>query len=405
MSNHTLPTLQVKLPAPLGSLVPASTVSKKTQKLWSADLTYDQVVKLQADIKSALKRDGISAPEVKRLTKVQIAVKDIAKELKGRTLDAISLDLEQHDIGALLPKMSKKEIAELRKSIEEQGFLDEYPIVIHEGKILDGWHRYGAATAVGVVPLFRDYKGKDPAGFVMSTNVMRRHLTDDQRSGIAGKLAATDASTSTEKAAASLTVSASKAARGRRVVNHSEQLSDAVRDGTLRLIEAERILEDPELVAKLKAGYTGELSSLIPQAYETAGVGVAGPATVRLVLDTTVADHWSHSDEVYDSEGTSIGEGYFRSHPVALSDIPVEPVIESLAEACGYSTDKKAVRKVCADLLTDQEIAALYLNYDGVAPGDDIGRGKRLTAIAAHLADYFESVEFEDNDEDEDEDD
>jgi N6-adenosine-specific RNA methylase IME4 len=61
--------------------------------------------------------------------------------------------------------------------------------VLFEGQVLDGRNRYRACLDAGSSPLFRDYLGNDPLGFVISKNLHRRHLTESQRAMIAAKLA------------------------------------------------------------------------------------------------------------------------------------------------------------------------------------------------------------------------
>jgi ParB-like chromosome segregation protein Spo0J len=63
-------------------------------------------------------------------------------------------------------------------------------ITTHEGKILDGRNRYLACLKAGVAPRFEEFKGDDPIGFVISKNVHRRQLDDNQREIVAAKLAA-----------------------------------------------------------------------------------------------------------------------------------------------------------------------------------------------------------------------
>jgi|HubBroStandDraft_4_1064222.scaffolds.fasta_scaffold00333_11 N6-adenosine-specific RNA methylase IME4 len=60
-----------------------------------------------------------------------------------------------------------------------------HPIVLFEGKVLDGRNRLRACRKARVKPRFVDYKGRDPLGHVVSLNLQRRHLTESQRAVLA----------------------------------------------------------------------------------------------------------------------------------------------------------------------------------------------------------------------------
>lgn len=97
--------------------------------------------------------------------------------------------LEDHPIAQIFPMMSGEEKAELAKSIKEHG--QREPIVLLDGKILDGRNRWEACLSVGVEPKFRfyDYRkdGQSPTDYVLDTNLTRRQLTTSQRAAIAAE--------------------------------------------------------------------------------------------------------------------------------------------------------------------------------------------------------------------------
>lgn len=87
---------------------------------------------------------------------------------------------EQHPIGAAWPTLPEDDFKKLVASIESIGILDK--IVVYEGKILDGWHRYKACMELSIknIPMV-EYEGNDPGGFVIAKNEARRHSDPSQR--------------------------------------------------------------------------------------------------------------------------------------------------------------------------------------------------------------------------------
>lgn len=84
-----------------------------------------------------------------------------------------------HEYANLFPLMEGEELDRLAEDIKDNGQLE--PIWTYEDKILDGRNRFKACAQVGVTPEFRVYKGAEPILFVVSMNLIRRHLTATQR--------------------------------------------------------------------------------------------------------------------------------------------------------------------------------------------------------------------------------
>lgn len=94
-------------------------------------------------------------------------------------MDTVLNEYKPHELAERMPAMSAEDYAGLKEDIRAKGLLD--PIVLHEGKILDGINRFNACNEVGATPAFVDYEGDDAWGYVISKNVKRRHLTGSQR--------------------------------------------------------------------------------------------------------------------------------------------------------------------------------------------------------------------------------
>jgi hypothetical protein len=93
-----------------------------------------------------------------------------------------------HPYAELFPPMSPPEFDCLCGDILQHGLQEE--IVVHEGQVLEGRHRYLACLAKGVLPRFRPYAGEcgSPLAFVVAKNLHRRHLTESQRAYVATQI-------------------------------------------------------------------------------------------------------------------------------------------------------------------------------------------------------------------------
>jgi hypothetical protein len=95
--------------------------------------------------------------------------------------------MKNHEYANIFPMMTDDELSSLVEDIKTNG--QSEPIVMLEGKILDGRNRYRACEIAGVSAKFRQFTGSDPLGFVVSHNLHRRHLTESQRAMVAAKWA------------------------------------------------------------------------------------------------------------------------------------------------------------------------------------------------------------------------
>lgn len=88
------------------------------------------------------------------------------------------MDYQPHELSMAFPDMSAEQFSRLCADVKANGLL--HPIMLFEGKILDGRHRYRACIKVGITPRFEEYTGTDPVSYVTSENAARRHLTASQ---------------------------------------------------------------------------------------------------------------------------------------------------------------------------------------------------------------------------------
>ncbi len=177
------------------------------------------------------------------------------------------MELKQHPLSAAFPSMGKDEFQALKDDIENCG--QREPIIVLDGMVLDGWHRYRACIELGMkVKQFGFGTGDDPAEFVISHNLHRRHLTPSQRAAAVVACAQWQPPnlkagvqplhpTKTEPAAMGATVAphaktnaqmASEAKVSKRLIQqakavHGAGLDDPVKEGALTVQEAALIVE------------------------------------------------------------------------------------------------------------------------------------------------------------------
>jgi hypothetical protein len=97
---------------------------------------------------------------------------------------------ESHPIAEIFPMLGDKELKALAEDIKAKDLTE--PIMLFEGKVLDGRNRYRACELAEIElkpDQFTQYEGNDALGFVVSKNLHRRHLSTSRRAMIAAEIA------------------------------------------------------------------------------------------------------------------------------------------------------------------------------------------------------------------------
>ena len=156
----------------------------------------------------------------------------------------------------IFPPMEEAALAELTGDIRDHG--QREPIVVFNGKVLDGWHRYQVCGKLGIEPKTREFKGEesDALSFILSANLTRRHLTNAQRAMIADKISTMRQGARTDianfspfgeraqaDAATLLNVSKRSVERAAKVRKDAPELVDKVKSGELSLSKAATVAD------------------------------------------------------------------------------------------------------------------------------------------------------------------
>ena len=89
---------------------------------------------------------------------------------------------QYHEFCLWLPHKPET-VEDISNDMAANGFRLDRAIATHEGKILDGRHRYEAALQAGVDPVFVEFQGtkEEAIAYVTSENVARRHLNNQEK--------------------------------------------------------------------------------------------------------------------------------------------------------------------------------------------------------------------------------
>jgi ParB-like chromosome segregation protein Spo0J len=168
-----------------------------------------------------------------------------------------------HPAADLLPLLEGPEFDALVADVRAHGLRE--PIVLLDGVILDGRNRYRACRAAWIEPRFEQWtprhEGDRPLAFVLSRNLVRRHLDESQRAMVAARAAnlaagvrgdyvtaaSKEAAVSQREAAKTLNVSRSSVQRARKVIAEgTPELVEKVDRGLIPVSTASKLVVLPK---------------------------------------------------------------------------------------------------------------------------------------------------------------
>jgi N6-adenosine-specific RNA methylase IME4/ParB-like chromosome segregation protein Spo0J len=182
--------------------------------------------------------------------------------------------LQFHRLSELFPMMEGEAFESLVADTKERGLL--HPIVLHNGKILDGRNRYRACIQADVPIRVENFDGPDPVGFVIASNLHRRHLNESQRAMVAAKLATMPKGGSnrpdgllTQQVTASMLNTSTRSIRRATAVRikGTPELIHRVERGDITVATAAKVAELPKVEQqKLTNADEGELRGAVKKA-------------------------------------------------------------------------------------------------------------------------------------------
>ncbi len=204
-----------------------------------------------------------------------------------------------HEVANIFPLMGDAELDALAVDITSNRLRE--PIWRHrDGRIVDGRNRWLACAKAGVECHSHEYPGDDASlvAFVLSQNLHRRHLTESQRSMVAGRIATRSVGNpsmqpidqigvSNAQAADMLKVSYANVSRARRAIRAAEpEVIDAVDKGQLSVSAALNISRHkPEKQAEMLSAHARNGGNGRRTGTPQMKANPAAPSRLRVVHD------------------------------------------------------------------------------------------------------------------------
>lgn len=165
-------------------------------------------------------------------------------------------EYDVHPAASIFPMMTEAEFVTFKEDISRHGCTE--PIVLLDGKLIDGRNRLKACNELGIEPMESELTDDvDPIQYVLSANLHRRHLTESQRALCAGKVAtlknggdrrseeftSQNCELNRDEAAKMFSVSARSVDAAKEVIEHgTNELVEAVSQGAVKVSSAEKLV-------------------------------------------------------------------------------------------------------------------------------------------------------------------
>lgn len=280
-----------------------------------------------------------------------------------------------HPMACIFPMLGRDDLTDLAESIQRSG--QREPIVIFEGKILDGRNTAAACEQIGIQPIYREYDrdtdGESPIRFVLDRNLERRHLTPSQKAA-----AATAALAFIDKAAAKAAADGAPAAPASKAKPDNVVAMPAPRPTAKELAESaqvsERTMQDALTVAKVE-GPEG-LQPVIDGKVSVSEAATAARAKKKTAakeyppkpdekLNALRAEHEGKMKKIHgDNFARSFANGTILTTKADITEfLDLEPeaqkdIVEYIAQ--GWSV-KKAIKFHNRDIALEDKISELIL--------------------------------------------
>ena len=395
-----VPKEQVKILNKFIDCVPEGTDKIGDNK---TNTTYDMDARQLSETRKALGKrhsaEGVKDAEKKQIKKMTEVIDKLLPEVAEDTAELLTLpeNVVQHPFGAVIPPLSDDEFKGLCKSVKKNGYQDQFPIVVYEGMILDGWHRWQACLKEGVTPKMVKYSGKDPIGFVRSS-LERRHMSDDMKASSLAELNTVEPDLDDEQKLHTIPgITANKIRRARSIAVEFPALAKAVTAGKLRLRDADNIAkaasQDDDLRERLVSSPGDFDFNDLAEKHKDAWTR---PKRQEAKLPLEGPDAYTYFDLVYDEEGEVIGEAYVRE---LVDSLDVDTLLDEIGQAVELSTDVKVIKEHLKTM-SERQVEGLFISF--FPDGDrDSKLAKKRNDVSKKVSEWFSSSPEGDEEEEE----